>query len=137
MSLARSWIAWYKNQIDKANDRRGVRFGFHCRRAVSVAANWSSFAGFAELLENVLHARGVGAVILLDPLFDLLGRRNDDVDVFAEREAKIFRRAQIERIDAARRECVFRSAQSAERRCNRARPAGNQAQNLRREFRVR
>ena len=37
--------------------------------------------------------------MLLDPLLDLLGRRDDHLEFFAEREAKILRGARIERID--------------------------------------
>ena len=99
-----------QDQIDEANDRRGVRFGFDTRPVALVAAQRHQLARFAELLEDVLHAGGVGAVVALDPIFDLLGRRDDDMDVFAEREAEIFRRAQIERIDQrdARARCPRR-----------------------------
>ena len=65
------------------------------------------------------------AVVAFDPLFDLLGRRNDDVDVFAEREAEIFRRAQIERIDQRDCECVVRQADRQSAMQPRE-PAGNQ-----------
>ena len=37
--------------------------------------------------------------MLLDPLLDLLGRRNDDIDILAERKAEIFGRTRIERVD--------------------------------------
>ena len=62
-------------------------------------------ASFAELLENVLHARGIAAVILLDQVFDLIRRRNDDVDIFPEREAKVLRGVKIKRINERDAQC--------------------------------
>ena len=100
MDVARAVLNRLKqDQIDKANDRRGVRFRFDVRSHSSSPRSVHQLARFAELLEDILHAGGVGAVVAFDPIFDLFGRRDDDVDVFAEREAEIFRRAQIERID--------------------------------------
>ena len=46
------------------------------------------------------------AVIAFDQLFDLSARRNDDVDVFPEREPKILRGAQVKRIDQRNAERV-------------------------------
>ncbi len=56
-------------------------------------------AGFAELLEDLLHARGVLAVVLAQPLLDLGAAGEDDMDVAAESEAQVFDRLGIERID--------------------------------------
>ena len=98
MNVARAVLdRLIQNQIDKANDRRRVRFGFHRGGAV-VAAHLQEIARFAELLEHFVHARGVGAVRFFDALVDLIGRRDNHFDVFAEREAQILRRARIERI---------------------------------------
>src|SRR5437773_5733187 len=83
-----------KDQIDEPNDGRRVRFGFSCSFAVSFA-QLQKLAGFAELLEDLLHARRVGSVMLLDQFFDLLGRRNHDLNVFTERETKVFRGMKI------------------------------------------
>ena len=43
--------------------------------------------------------------MLLDQVFDLIRRRNDDVDVFTEREAKIFRGVKIEWINERNAQC--------------------------------
>ena len=85
------------DQIDKADNGRGIGFGLDGGGGV-VAAELQHFTGFPELLEDFLHARGVGAVILLDAFLDLLGRGHDDVDILAEGEAQIFGGARIERI---------------------------------------
>ena len=37
--------------------------------------------------------------MLFDQVFDLTGGRNDDVDVFTQRKAKILRSVEIERIN--------------------------------------
>ena len=71
----------------------------------SPSRNVQQLASFAELLENVLHARRIGAVMLLDQVFDLIRRRNDDVDIFPEREAKIFGGVKIERINERDAQC--------------------------------
>ena len=113
MSLARSWIAW--NKIRSTKRMIGVAFASASTSAARlVTAQCHQLAGFAELLEDVLHAGGVGPVIAFDSILDLLRRRNDDVDVFAEREAQIFRGAQIERIDQRDCENVFAKRRSAE-----------------------
>src|SRR5205814_9811271 len=77
-----------KNEIDEANYGCRVRLRFTRSFAVSFP-QLQKLASFAELLENVLHARRVAAVILLDQFFDLLRRRNHDLNVFTEREAKV------------------------------------------------
>src|SRR5262249_39042103 len=86
-----------ENEIDKPDDRRRVRFCFNSSIAIRLS-QLQELARFPELLEDVLHARCIRAVILLDQLFDLLWRRNDDLDVFTERETKILSRVEIERI---------------------------------------
>ena len=86
-----------ENKIDKADDRRGVRFRFD--RSGFIFAHLQQLAGFAELLEDVLHARRLAAVILFDQVLDLIGRRDDNIDIFAKREPQVLARAQIERID--------------------------------------
>src|SRR3982750_1950381 len=63
-----------QNQINEANDRRGVSTGFYVGRGAFVFAQAQQIAGVAELLEDFLHARGVGAVVFLDPLLDLISR---------------------------------------------------------------
>ena len=62
-----------KDEIDETDYRRRVRLRFNCSLAVSLA-QLQRFTGFSELLEHFLHARRVGAVILLDQLLDLVGR---------------------------------------------------------------
>ena len=74
-----------------------IRFCFYRGGAV-VPTELQHLAGFAELLEHFLHARGVGAVMLLDPFLDLLGRRDDHIDILPEREPEILRSARIEGI---------------------------------------
>src|SRR5437764_11661743 len=99
VNIARSVLdGLEQNQIYEANDRRRVRFGLD-RGCVVRAANREQLAGFTELLKNVLHARAVAPVVTLDPVLDLPGRRDHDVNVFPQRKAQIFRRAEIERID--------------------------------------
>src|SRR6266704_1734982 len=83
-----------KNQIDKANYGCRVRLRFNCSFAVCLA-QLEKLASFAKLFEDFLHVRRVGSVILLDQLLDLLGRRNHDLNVFAERETKVFRGMKI------------------------------------------
>ena len=104
-----------QDQIDKANDRRGVRFRFNVVPRFLVTAQCHQLARFAELFENVLHAGGVGPVVAFDAIFDLLRRRDDNVDVFAEREAQIFRRAQIEADRPARLAARYLQGRSEER----------------------
>ena len=86
-----------KDKIDKANDRGRVCLCFH--RSAIVFAQLQKFASLTELLEDVLHARRLGAVMLFDAFLDLLGWRDDDINVLAKSETKIFARAQIERIN--------------------------------------
>ena len=104
-----------QDQIDEANDRAWRSPPLRPLPRVSSPRSCHQLAGFAELLEDVLHAGGVGAVVALDPLFDLLGRGDDDVDVFAEGEAQIFRRARIERIDQRDLQHVIRETDRQER----------------------
>ncbi len=100
MDVARAVLDRLKqDQIDEANDRRGVRFRLDVDGAALVAAQRQQLPGFAELLEDFLHAGGVAAVVALDALLDLIGRGDDDMNVFAERKTEIFGRAQIERIN--------------------------------------
>ena len=61
-----------QDQIDEANDRGGVRFGFDIRDRRFVAVECHQLAGFAELLEDLLHAGGVVAVMLFQAFLDLL-----------------------------------------------------------------
>src|SRR5207249_1314101 len=87
-----------KDEIDKANDRRCIRLRFDCGLAVSLA-QLQKLASFAELLENVPHAGGIAAVMLLDQFFDLFGRRNYDLKVFTQRKTEVFCSVKIKRID--------------------------------------
>src|SRR4029453_1632065 len=86
-----------EDQIDKPNDRGCICLGFNRGLAISLS-QLEKLPNFAELLENFLHARRVGAIMLLDQIFDLIWRRNDHVNVFAKRKAEILWRAMIERI---------------------------------------
>ena len=100
MNVARAILDRLEHdQIDEPNDRRGVRLGFDVGRAFVVAAQRHQLARVAELFQDILHTGGFGPVIAFDPVLDLLRRRNNDVDVFAERKAQIFRDAEVEWID--------------------------------------
>src|SRR4030095_13509376 len=108
MNVARAVLnRLVKNEIDKANDRCCVCFGFDCRLAVSFASvcGVDKCARLAELLENFFHARRVGAVRLFDQVFDLIRWRNNDLDVFTECKAKGLRSVKIERIDESDSQC--------------------------------
>ncbi len=96
-----------ENEIDETNDGRGVGFRLHIDMGGFVARESQEFAGLAQLLEDFLHAGGVGAVMALDPFLDLLGGRDDDVNVLPQGEAQIFRRAQIEWIDQRDRDLIL------------------------------
>ena len=66
MNVARAVLdCLIKNQIHKSNDRRCVRLRFNRSFAVHLA-QLQRFACFAELLEDFLHARRVGAVKLFN-----------------------------------------------------------------------
>ena len=91
------------------------------------------FARFAELFEDFLHARRVGTVILFDSIFDLLGRRNHNIDIFAQGKTEVLSRAKIERINQCDAQCI--SAHSNRKRAVQpGQPARNQAHNFRRDF---
>ena len=100
-----------QDQIDEANNRGRVCIRFHIRGRGFVAAQAEELAGFAELLEDFLHAGSVAAIVALDPLLDLLGRGDDDVNVFAKRKAEIVRRPQVERIDERDGDAVIARAE--------------------------
>src|SRR5262249_5750235 len=99
MNVARAVLdGLIKDEIHKTDDRRRVRLRFNRSFAVSLA-QLQRFTGFTELLEHFLHARRIGPVILLDQLLDLLGRRNDYLNVFAKCEAQVLSDMQIKWID--------------------------------------
>src|SRR6266705_1482996 len=86
VSVARSVLdRLVKNEINKASDGCRVRLGFNDSFAVALA-QLQKFPSFAELLENLIHAGGIAAIMLLDQFFDLIGRRNHYLNVFTERE---------------------------------------------------
>jgi hypothetical protein len=90
-------------------------------------------ARFAELFEDFLDARCVSAVILFDSIFDLLGRRNDNIDLFAQGKTEVLSRAKVERINQCDAQNV--PAHSNRKRAVQPRqPARNQAHNFRRYF---
>jgi len=132
MNVARAVLdRLVQDKIDKANDRGRVRLCFN--RGAIVFAQLQELADLSELFENLLHARRIGAVVLLDPLFDLLGRRNNDVNVFAECEAKIRGSAMIERINE--RDMHYVAAHfDRQRAVQPGQSARNQTQNFRRDF---
>ena len=70
-----------QDQIDKTNDRCGIGFSFHRRAVIAVQSH--EFTCLAELLEDLLHAGCIGAVILFDAIFDSIRRSDDDIDIFA------------------------------------------------------
>ena len=95
-----------EDKIYETDDR--CRVCFCCHHSLAVCfAQLQRFPGFAELLQHFLHARRIGAVMLLDQLFDLLRRRHDDLDVFAQRETQILCHVRIERIDQRHSERRF------------------------------
>ena len=95
MNVARAVLnGLIQDQIHETNDR--CRICFRCHRSLGISlSQLQRFSGFAELLQHFLHAGRIGAVILLDQLFDLLGRRNNNLNVFAERKTQILRDVQI------------------------------------------
>ena len=70
-----------KDQIDKADNGRCIRLGFN--GCLLVSTYLQKLANFTQLFEDLLHGGGLTPVILLDELFDLLGWRNDNLNVFA------------------------------------------------------
>ena len=96
-----------QNQIDKPNDGCGVCLGFYLGSGPVITSNLQQLARFAELLEHVLHARGVGAVKIPDSLINLLDRRHHHFDVVTECEAQVFCRSGIERIGRGDTQRVF------------------------------
>ncbi len=70
---------------------------------------------------------------MFDPIFDLFGRRDHNIDIFAQGKAKVLRGAEIERIDQRDAEGV--SAYSNRQRTMQPRQtARNQTQNFRSNF---
>ena len=133
MNVARAVLdRLIKDKVDKTNDRGCIRLCFNRGGAVSLA-QLQKLASFTELFEDLLHVRGIGAVILPDQIFDLLRWRNDHVNVFTEREAKILCRVLIERINQ-------RDTQRITAHFNRKRAvqpcqsAGNETQHFGRDF---
>lgn len=88
-----------EDEIDEADDGGRIRVGLDFGDGCVVVPEGQEFARGAELLEDVLHAGGVGAVVGLEPLFNLLRGRDDDVNVFAEGKMQVFRCARVERIN--------------------------------------
>ena len=122
-----------QNQIDEANDRRGVCFGFDSARAIAFA-QLHQLADFAELLEDLLHAGGVAAVEDPDAVFDLFDRRDHDLDVASQREAQIFRGAQFQRIDQRHPQSVIDKI-DRQRAMQTGQAGRNELHHLRDEFR--
>ena len=122
-----------QDQIDEANDRRGVRFGFDIRDRRFVAVECHQLASLAELLEDLLHAGGLVAVMLFQAFLDLLARGKHHLDVAAQREAQIVDRLCIERIDQRDPDGVLLHAhwQGA---VQAGQPCGNRTQNFGSEF---
>src|SRR5689334_11367717 len=87
-----------KDEIDEANDWRRIRLRFNRGFAIGLA-QLQKLPSFTELLENVLHASRVGAVILFDQLFDLFGRRHHYLHFFTERETEVVCGLEIKWID--------------------------------------
>ena len=88
-----------KDQIDIANDRRGIGFGC-CRCGIELLFfifNLRDFRG-GKLLENILHGGLLGAVMRDDEVLDLMTRGDHLDDIPVESEAEIFQGLGIERI---------------------------------------
>ena len=133
MNVARAVLnCLVQDKIDKANDRGRVRLCFN-RSGAIFFTQLQKLADLPELFENLLHARGIGAVIPLDLIFDLFGRRNDDVNFFAEREAKVLCRTKIERVNERDIQCVAVHF-DRQRAVQPGQSARNQTQNFRRDF---
>src|SRR5262249_39968205 len=88
---------------------------------------------FTELLEYFLHARRVGAVILLDQLLYLLWRRHDYLNVFAKCEAQVLTDMQIKWIDESRAQRRFAHV-NRQAAGQPSKTAGNQTKNFGRNF---
>ena len=71
--------------------------------------------------------------MLFEPVFDLFGRRDDNIDIFAEREAKVLRRARIQWINQRDLQCVAAHS-NRQRAVQPSQSARNQTQNFRRNF---
>src|SRR5436190_9209675 len=133
MNVARAVLnCLVQDKIDKANDRGRVRLCFN-RSGAIFFTQLQKLAGLPELFENLLHARRIGAVIPLDLIFDLLGWRNDDLNLFAEREAKILGRAMIERINESDMQYVA-TYFDRQRAVQPSEATRNQTQNFRCDF---
>ncbi len=88
-----------ENEIDEANDRSGAGLGFDIGPDRFVAIEGHELARFAELLQDVLHAGGVFAVVFAEPFLDLQAGRENDLDVATQGKTEILDRLGIERID--------------------------------------
>src|SRR5947207_14374353 len=90
MNVARAVLnCLVQDKIDKANDRGRVRLCFN-RSGAIFFTQLQKLTDLPELLDNILHASRVGAVISLDLIFDLVDRQNVDSNLFAEYESKFF-----------------------------------------------
>jgi len=81
-----------EDEIDVADDRRGVGLGFEICSVQALAADF-------ELAEDVFHRLAFAAVTLVDLRLDEVIGGDHDVDFAAQGEAQVFRRLRVERID--------------------------------------
>ena len=72
-----------QDQVDEADDRGGVRLGFDICDRRFVAVECHQLANFAELLEDLLHAGGIVAIMLFQAFPDLLVGGKHHLDVAA------------------------------------------------------
>src|SRR5437868_3872974 len=72
VNIARSILDRLKqDEVHKADDRSGVCLRFNGGRIDIISADLEQFAGITKLLEDLLHAGGLAAVIMLNPFLDL------------------------------------------------------------------
>ena len=72
-----------EHQIDIADDRCGVRLILDVLD-VHVAALAAELDATAEFSEDGIEARGVGAIVGLDEILDLVDRRDDRLHLFPQ-----------------------------------------------------
>ena len=89
-----------ENEVDVADDGRGVRLGFQIRGA-------EACGGGVELAEDIFHRLAFAAVALVDLGFYQIVRGDDDGDFTTEGEAQVFGSLRVERIHQRHIEAGF------------------------------
>jgi hypothetical protein len=84
------------DQIDVANDRRGI--GFRLERFDIDFSVRPAILDAAKLGENIVHARDVRTVMFFDQILDLINRRDHQLDVAIERKTERLERLRVQRV---------------------------------------